>query len=221
MDTVYGFFYQSWKESSARVLKEENQDDFYNSVYENLKNFMFSLVLGMTAFMPLVFFILINKNYYAALPYIPVLLLATYFSNMSGFYGGIFTAYKDTKIMGTTTVAAAVINLSVNLLMIRKFGIYAAAVSTLVANFVVYVYRKIKVRKYIKLKENWKKSTFAVIFTVVEFAFFYTMNKMLWMAGCALAVFYAFFLNRSMMLFVIKKMKTKISGEKNGNRKTK
>lgn len=221
MDTVYGFFYQSWKESSARVLKEENQDDFYNSVYENLKNFMFSLVLGMTAFMPLVFFILINKNYYAALPYIPVLLLATYFSNMSGFYGGIFTAYKDTKIMGTTTVAAAVINLSVNLLMIRKFGIYAAAVSTLVANFVVYVYRKIKVRKYIKLKENWKKSTFAVIFTVVEFAFFYTMNKMLWMAGCALAVFYAFFLNRSMVLFVIEKMKTKILGEKNGNRKTK
>lgn len=221
MDTVYGFFYQSWKESSARVLKEENQDDFYNSVYENLKNFMFSLVLGMTAFMPLVFFILINKNYYAALPYIPVLLLATYFSNMSGFYGGIFTAYKDTKIMGTTTVAAAVINLSVNLLMIRKFGIYAAAVSTLVANFVVYVYRKIKVRKYIKLKENWKKSTFAVIFTVVEFAFFYTMNKMLWMAGCALAVFYAFFLNRSIVLFVIKKMKTKILGEKNGNRKTK
>ena len=105
--------------------------------------------------------------------------------------------------------------------MIRKFGIYAAAVSTLVANFVVYVYRKIKVRKYIKLKENWKKSTFAVIFTVVEFAFFYTMNKMLWMAGCALAVFYAFLLNRSMMLFVIKKMKTKILGEKNGNRKTK
>ena len=221
MDTVYGFFYQSWKESSARALKEENQDDFYNSVYENLKNFMFSLVLGMTAFMPLVFFILINKNYYAALPYIPVLLLATYFSNMSGFYGGIFTAYKDTKIMGTTTVAAAIINLSVNLLMIRKFGIYAAAVSTLVANFVVYVYRKIKVRKYIKLKENWKKSIFAVIFTVVEFAFFYTMNKMLWMAGCAMAVFYAFFLNRSMMLFVIKKMKTKILGAKNENRKTK
>lgn len=221
MDTVYGFFYQSWKESSARVLNGENQDDFYNSVYENLKNFMFSLVIGMTAFMPLVFFILINKNYYAAIQYIPVLLLATYFSNMSGFYGGIFTAYKDTKIMGTTTVAAATINLSVNLLMIRKFGIYAAAVSTLVANFVVYVYRKIKVRKYIRLKENWKKSTFAVLFTVVEFVFFYTMNKMLWMAGCVLAVFYAFFLNRSMMFFVVKKMKTKILGAKNGNRKTK
>ena len=26
MDTVYGFFYQSWKESSARVLGGESQD---------------------------------------------------------------------------------------------------------------------------------------------------------------------------------------------------
>lgn len=41
MDTVYGFFYQSWKESSARVLGDESQNDFYNSVYKYLKNFMF------------------------------------------------------------------------------------------------------------------------------------------------------------------------------------
>ena len=40
--------------------------------------------------------------------------MATYFANISGFYGGVFTAYKDTKIMGTTTVAAAIINLAIN-----------------------------------------------------------------------------------------------------------
>lgn len=41
---------------------------------------------------------------------------------------------------------------------------------------------------------------------------------MLWMAGCAMAVFYAFFLNRSMMLFVIKN-ENKILDAKNENRK--
>ena len=104
----------------------------------------------MIAFMPIVFRILINKNYYSAIYYVPILLLATYFANISGFYGGIFTAYKDTKIMGTTTVVAAIINLGVNIAMIRIFGIYAAAISTLVANFTVYIYRRIKVGKYIK-----------------------------------------------------------------------
>lgn len=210
MDTVYGFFYQSWKESSARVLKNEKQDDFYNAVYVNLKNFMFSLVIGMTAFMPLVFYVLINKNYYGAIKYIPILLLATYFANISGFYGGVFTAYKDTKIMGTTTVAAAIINLTVNLALIRTFGIYAAAVSTLIANLVVYIYRKVKVRKYIELQEDWKKSVFSMIFTGVIFILFYSMDKRFWAIGCVLAVCYAVIMNRTILSFIVKKIKKKI-----------
>ena len=36
--------------------------------------------------------ILINKNFYNAIYYVPILLIATYFANISGFYGGIFTA---------------------------------------------------------------------------------------------------------------------------------
>ena len=86
MDTVYGFFYQSWKESSARILQEGNEELFYNEVYKYLKKFMYSIVIGMTAFMPFVFKILVNEQYSEALNYVPILLLATYFTNISGFY---------------------------------------------------------------------------------------------------------------------------------------
>ena len=68
------------KKAQLRVLGGESQDEFYNSVYEYLKNFLFSIVLGMIAFMPIVFRILINKNYYSAIYYVPILLLATYFA---------------------------------------------------------------------------------------------------------------------------------------------
>ena len=74
MDTIYGFFYQSWKESSARIIGsgEESRDKFYNSVYYYLKNFMYAIVLVMIAFMPLAFRLLINSNYYEALFYVPI-----------------------------------------------------------------------------------------------------------------------------------------------------
>lgn len=206
MDTVYGFFYQSWKESSARVLGGESQDEFYNSVYEYLKNFLFSIVLGMIAFMPIIFRILINKNYYSAIYYVPILLLATYFANISGFYGGIFTAYKDTKIMGTTTVVAAIINLGVNIAMIRIFGIYAAAISTLVANFTVYIYRRIKVGKYIKLKENWKKRTVAVIVCVLIFVVFYVQNTISIVLGCIVSIMYALIANYKIIGLIFQKL---------------
>ena len=209
MDTVYGFFYQSWKESSARVLGGESQDEFYNSVYEYLKNFLFSIVLGMIAFMPIVFRILINKNYYSAIYYVPILLLATYFANISGFYGGIFTAYKDTKIMGTTTVVAAIINLAVNIIMIRSLGIYAAAISTLVANFTVYIYRRIKVGKYIKLKENWKNRIVSLIICVLIIILFYVQSKTSIIVGCIVSICYALIVNFNVIRFILIKSELK------------
>ena len=38
--------------------------------------------------------------------------------------------------MGTTTIVAAVINLVINLFTIKWIGVYAAALSTLIANLV-------------------------------------------------------------------------------------
>lgn len=209
MDTVYGFFYQSWKESSARVLGDESQNDFYNSVYKYLKNFMFALVLGMTAFMPLVFHVLINKSYYNAIYYVPILLMATYFANISGFYGGVFTAYKDTKIMGTTTIAAAIINLAINLFLIKWIGIYAAALSTLIANLAVYIYRKRKVKRYIKLNENWKSSGIAIIVAVIIFILFYSEKTSYIIVACCVSVVYALITNHDMLRNIIIQIKTK------------
>lgn len=209
MDTVYGFFYQSWKESSARVVGDKGQEDFYNSIYGYLKDFMFSIVLLMTAFMPLAFRFMVDESFADAIAYVPILLLATYFSNMSGFFGGIFTAYKDTKIMGTTTTVAAVLNFAINLALISTMGLYAAAISTLLSNAVVYFYRKIKVRKYAKLKENGKKLVLAVIATAAVFYQFYSggMNGLLW--GGALSIAYAITANITLLKVVCNALRSK------------
>lgn len=209
MDTIYGFFYQSWKESSARIIGSgaDSRDEFYNSVYDYLKNFMYAIVLGMIAFMPLAFRLLISRSYYEALFYVPILLIGTYFSNVSGFYGGIFTAYKDTKIMGTTTLVAAIINLVVNLTLISFIGIYAAAISTLVANVVIYIYRKRKVKKYILLREAPKKSVVAILMTVIILILFYTENIFCTVIACVLALIYACATNRKIISSIIKYLK--------------
>ncbi len=158
MDTVYGFFYQSWKESSARVMEDENKNIFYNKVYDKLKYFMYSVVILLTAFMPFIFKLLINNSFNKAILYVPILLLATYFSNISGFYGGIFTAYKDTKIMGVTTILVCCNKSYIkHIINILDWTISFFALSTLIANIVVYIYRKIKVKKYVVLNENNKK----------------------------------------------------------------
>ena len=118
----------------------------------------------------------------------------------------IFTAYKDTKIMGTTTVAAAIINIAVNILLIYKFGLFAAAVSTLVANFIVYVYRKVKVKKYIILQENIFETIFSIVVIILVWGLFYSENIIFQGIGCIISMLYAVIANRKIITMIGRKL---------------
>lgn len=203
MDTVYGFFYQSWKESSARVLDSDDTEGFYNEVYDKLRRFMFSVVLLLVAFMPLAFKIMINERYSAALVFVPILILGTYYENMSGFYGGIFTAYKDTKIMGTTTIVAAIVNLLVHFSLVRFCGLYAAAISTLVSTFVVYAYRKLKSRKYVKIRRCIKFDLVSYIVLLGIIVLFYLDNIYFMIASMVVAIIFAVVVNLDLIKSVL------------------
>ena len=153
INVVYGYFYTAWKESAAKIKKEENKDKYYNSIYHDIKRMLFSVTICLIAVMPFAFPILINSTYEEAYVYIPIIMISTYYSNLSSYFGGIFSAYKDTKIMGTTTIGAAIINLVIDLALVKTIGIYAACLSTFIADIIIYYYRKYKLKKYIKLIE--------------------------------------------------------------------
>lgn len=119
-----------------------------------MNTFLKAVTIGLIAIMPFAFPILIDKSYNEAYLYIPILAIAIYYTCASNFFGGIFAAYKDTKVMGYTTVASAIINIVINFALMHRFKIYAATFSTLIANIAVYVYRIIKLRKHIRLEQK-------------------------------------------------------------------
>ena len=82
MDTFYGFFYMSWKESSARALLSGETNEFYNKVYKYLRGLLLSLVIVMVAAMPIAYMILINPNFYESIYCVPILMIAMYFANI-------------------------------------------------------------------------------------------------------------------------------------------
>ena len=208
MDFIYSFFYQSWKESSARVMNDNDKNEFYNLVYKYLKSFMYPSVLLMIAIMPMIFSLLISDSFFDAINYIPILLIATYFSNIAAFYGGIFTAYKDTKILGITTIISAVLNLVLMIIFIKytDLGLYIVSIVTLFANIVLYQYRKIKVKKYIILREDNIKILLDWILTTIILVLFYSMNQLLQFLGVIVAIIYMLLMNHILIKKVIIKL---------------
>ena len=193
--TCYGFFSTAWKESAARILKEENKSQYYNSIYKDIKYFLKAIVIGLIAIMPFVFPLLVNKSYNDAYYYIPILIISIYYTNMSNFYGGIFSAYKDTKIMGTTTAFAAVLNVLINLIFIPKYGIYAATFSTIISNIIIYFYRRYKLKEYIKLKEKFNYVFWILL--VITLVSYYINNIILNIVVFIVVLAYCIFTNQS------------------------
>ena len=210
MDTVYGFFYTSWKESSAKAVNDGDKHEFFNKIYKLLSKMMFSISIGIIACLPLVFNIFIKEAYKEAYMYIPILIIATYYNNMSGYFGGIFSAYKDTKIMGTTTIIAAVINLAVNILLIRFIGIYAAAISTLISCMVVYYYRKIKVLRYVKL-ENINMIIGYILLALSLCVYYLNDNMLIKFINLVIIVIYAILSNKEIITEIIKQFASKFN----------
>lgn len=215
--TCYGFFSTAWKESAARILKEENKSQYYNSIYKDVKFFLKAIVLGLIAIMPLAFPLLVNESYNDAYKYIPILIISIYYTNMSNFYGGIFTAYKNTKIMGSTTAVAAVINIVINIIFIPKFGIYAATFSTLISNIVVYFYRRYKIMDYIKLKEKFNYVFWILL--VITLITYYKNNMILNIIVFLLVVAYCIFTNKNFIMRVSKPVISKVQSLTKRNKK--
>lgn len=210
IDNMYNFFYTAWKESSAKALHYDNPDKFYNNIYNLLRKFLDAVVLGSIAILPFIFSFFIKKDFSTAYIYVPVLILATYFSNLSSFIGGIFTAYKDTKIIGKTTIIAAVINLFINLLSIKFIGLWAAAVSTLIAMLINYILRTKRIKKYVQLKLNYNISVSAILLVVDLFAF-YSNIFIISITNFMIILCYCIFINREVLISILKEIQKKFS----------
>ena len=82
------------------------------------------------------------------------MIISVYFSNLSNFSSGIFSAYKDTKILAKTTIVATIINLLIGFSLIKYIGLYAPILGTLISYIVIFFYRNYKLKKYIILDQD-------------------------------------------------------------------
>ena len=76
-----------------------------------------------------------------------------------GLYGiivQVLVLEKKTKIMGSQWMAAAALNVILNIIFIPRFGIIAAAVSTLTAYLFTLVITLIYSQKYIKIEFDFR-----------------------------------------------------------------
>lgn len=209
IETVYHYFYTAWSESASRVIArgKEEATKYYQSLYGLIDNLIYSVVILMTATMPILFRIFVRGDYVQGFRCIPILMFAMYFDCIAKFYSGLYTAIKQTKIMATSTVIAAVVNIVVNIVLINWIGLYAAAGATLVADIVMVVIRHRHIKGEFEIKIDFKKVTIEIVLTLVIVALYSYSNWIRIGLSILLAGIYALIANREIISSLIRMVK--------------
>lgn len=149
--TIYNVFNMAWTESVARCIDDDDKEKFINGMLEKSYRFFGCLCLGIICCMSIFFNWMIGKEYADSYNHIYILMVAIFINSLCAMYGGIFTGYKRSKTIGTTTMLGAAVNFLFNLLAIRFIGLYAASISTLVSYVVIMIVRAYHANKLVKL----------------------------------------------------------------------
>lgn len=210
INTFYGFFVIAWKETSAKMVRDNDFSEM-KKITKVITQMLFCVTILLISGIRFIYPIFINSLYWDGICVVPILAISVFYSSLSGYIGGVFTAYKKTKLLGITSFVSATINLIVDLFLIKWIGIYAAAISTLVASIYLYFYRAIIVRNYIRFL-NMSDLFYLFVF-IILLIIFYIDNQYLSIIAFLSCIGFSIFLNKNLILqlqtkMFIKKKKT-------------
>ena len=211
--TLYSVFNLTWTESASININSEDKNEFFSRILDFVLRFFGSLCLGTIAIMPYVFNILINEKFNDAYFQIPILIVGSMFNILVSFLGSVYVAKKLTKEIAKTSVIAAVINIAVNVVLIKQIGLYAASISTLVAYAAMFIYRWIDVKKYVDFKVNKILIMLLILIYSGTILTYYLKNSTISIVMLLIVVLFAIIINKNSVTYI-----KKIANEKLKNK---
>ena len=112
--------------------------------------------------------VLFAKDFFVAWQCSSWLLVSAFFSAMGSFLASIFSAVKDSRIVAVSTVVSALINTTLNLLLIPRYQAVGASVATVVSFFSIWMIRYFCSKKYILWKNILWKDLLVCLLLVLQ-----------------------------------------------------
>ena len=216
--TIYNIFNMTWTESASLHIDDKDNNQFFSKIIDTTLRLFTAICFGIIVCMPFIFPIMINEKFGQAYNQIPILMISSLFNVVVGLISVIYIAKKDTKAVAKTSVCSAIINVVVNLALIKFVGLYAASISTLAAYLIMSVYRMYDVRKYIKIDLNKNFIISVMVMIPVIFVCYYINNLYLNITMILLVLIYAWLINKKSVNLIINMVKGKFlkKGVQNG-----
>lgn len=191
----YNIFNLSWTETVSLHFEDSDRDLFFSDTITALYKLFSCICFVIISCIPFVFPILVHDKYAEAYDQIIILMYAMLMRVFVGLYSCVYIAMKDSKKVAETSVASAVVNLLINIVLISRIGLYAASVSTLISFGSMAVLRYIDVNRKVQMKITPNVLLSSVILASLLTITYYRNHLLLNVLMLFLVLSYSIFMN--------------------------
>ena len=181
---IYGATNVSWIPFYFDFKKQNKKEEILAHSRRYLK-FYTLISIGFILLSYDVYKIMAPSEYYDGMKIIPLFVLSNFFSFIYLFPVNYEFYEKKTKLIPVATFTAALINIAINWLLIPNYGLLGAAIGTLVAHFLLYVFHEIMACIIGKEEYEYRRIMMFVfptfVLTIISVFFFFAQPVIFWL----------------------------------------
>ena len=152
MNTVIMAMTLAWVPIFYENLANKDFKKIDNLAY-NYSKYIYFTAIGLILFSKELVFLMAAKKYHTALPIVPIIIISYVGVFLYTLYGNYSFYRKKTGLISLATLFAGGINIGLNYWLIPIYGYIAAAYTTLVSYFLLFLFHFLNVKYILKEKD--------------------------------------------------------------------
>jgi O-antigen/teichoic acid export membrane protein len=169
---IYAAFAGGWQYFAFSTMKDSDQVSLNSKVFEVLGIISILALFGISLFDDLIFSLMFTGEYVKGVIVFPYLFISPLFLMLFQIAGNQFLVVKKSYIITVSLLIGAVINIILNFVLIKYYGVKGCALATFMGYFISLLFIMIATRKQ-KLMNFSKKFLISVSLALVFLGFLF------------------------------------------------
>lgn len=166
ISVVYGIFQQAWQLTTFELDSKEERSAAYSKIFELLTCVMFCFAAALIIINKIYILYFCDESYISAWKISPILMYSSVMNCISGLLGSNYLIMHDTKAALRVTAVGAAINVILNFALVPIWGLYGAAIATVIGYLYMVVKKYYDTSKFTPIKMKVGRFIFSNIVIV-------------------------------------------------------
>lgn len=205
--TVYDIFQTAWVENASESINDSDWESYLEKTLNVMSRVCISVSILIITTNFFLYDLLFTGDYAEGKLLVPIFAFALIFASISQTLGSVFVAEYNSKTQGLSMLEAGIVNIVVHLALIHFIGIYASAISTLVAYVFLFAIRYKEIREKYELRMDYKTISLCLLILVYMVLGYICNSSVIQYVLLISSVVIIYLFNKDTLRLVLKKMR--------------